>query len=184
MLNTFGLVVGFFTCYGTRNLASSLEWRLPFALLAAYSFVFAAASLVWLPESPRWLTLRGREAEASKAWDTLEVKSADREKVSFAQDRQENGVTVDPVLTSETPTELGRPDTSLSPSVSKKSGLLDAFAPDVRARTLLGLFVMGMQQMSGIDGVLYVHFPPRIEPQAHNTAVCTIAIPTRRSHLR
>lgn len=35
---------------------------------------------------------------------------------------------------------------------------LAAFAPDVRARTVLGVFEMGMQQMSGIDGILYVSF--------------------------
>ena len=34
--------------------------------------------------------------------------------------------------------------------------LLDIFSKDVRGRTALAVFLMGMQQMSGIDGVLYV----------------------------
>ncbi|KAF2638391.1 putative MFS sugar transporter [Massarina eburnea CBS 473.64] len=149
LLNTFGLVVGFFTCYGSRKMESSLAWRLPFVLLAAFSFLFTSASLVWLPESPRWLTLRKREAEASKAWDSLEVNSTDREKITLAQP------TVDPVLISNSPTHSGRPVTPLSALVSKRSSLLEAFAPDVRTRTFLGIFILGMQQMSGIDGVLY-----------------------------
>lgn len=34
--------------------------------------------------------------------------------------------------------------------------MLDVFAPDARPRFLLAVFLMGMQQLSGIDGVLYV----------------------------
>ena len=36
------------------------------------------------------------------------------------------------------------------------SKVLDAFSADVRARTLLAIFIMSMQQASGIDGILYV----------------------------
>ncbi|KAF2257849.1 putative transporter [Lojkania enalia] len=151
LLNTVGLVVGFFTCYGSRNMDSSLAWRLPFALLAALSFLFAAASLVWLPESPRWLLLRRREAEASRAWDVLGVRSADREK---ADQGDERAVTV---AANSTDSADHLSPTVIPPSVpiKEKSSLLDAFAPDVRARTMLGVFVLGMQQMSGIDGILY-----------------------------
>jgi hypothetical protein len=37
-----------------------------------------------------------------------------------------------------------------------KHKLLDIFSEDVRARTALAVFLMAMQQLSGIDGVLYV----------------------------
>ncbi|KAF2466628.1 putative transporter [Lindgomyces ingoldianus] len=151
LLNTVGLVVGFFTCYGSRNINSSLAWRLPFALLAAFSFLFAAVSLLWLPESPRWLVLCHREAEAARAWDVLGVESADREKSHHGH---ENAVTVAANLNDSTE-QLGNPVTSLSAPVKNKSSLLDAFAPDVRARTMLSVFILGMQQMSGIDGILY-----------------------------
>ncbi|KAH7136191.1 general substrate transporter [Dendryphion nanum] len=143
LLITSGLVVGFFTCYGTRALESSLSWRLPFALLAGLSVLFAAVSLLCLPESPRWIMLHHGEAEAVNAWDVLEVANADREKAEIAQ---EMTITIDDI-----PVEEG----GVSRPATVKSGLLDAFAPDVRARTILGIFILGMQQMSGIDGVLY-----------------------------
>lgn len=39
---------------------------------------------------------------------------------------------------------------------SVKDKLFDIFSKDVRTRTALAVFLMGMQQLSGIDGVLYV----------------------------
>ena len=147
-----GLVVGFFICYGSRNVESSLSWRLPFALLAAFSFVFAGTSLVWLPESPRWLTLCGRKEEALRAWDLLGVSGADREKVE--DELEMTNITKD---ANTGPSEQIDNSTSQHREVEKKKmGWLDAFAPDVRARTVLAMFVLGMQQLSGIDGILYV----------------------------
>jgi hypothetical protein len=130
---------------------SSIAWRLPFALLAAFSFLFAVASFCWLPESPRWLTLCHREADAAKAWNVLGVDSADREKV----DQELQAPLAIPASERNTPLQ------PQSLPAEKKSSLLDAFAPDVRARTLLGVFVLGMQQMSGIDGILYVSSSPQ-----------------------
>jgi MFS family permease len=144
--------VGFFTCYGSRNMGSSLAWRRPFVLLAAFAFLFAGFSLFWLPESPRWLAMRHREADVAKAWDVLGVDRADREKVENGHERA--------LMATTNPGDLfgqpGAPFVMGPVPVTKKSGILDAFAPDVRARTILGVFVLGMQQMSGIDGILYV----------------------------
>ncbi|KAK8030337.1 transporter [Apiospora arundinis] len=81
LLTTLGLMTGFFTCYGSANIPSSFSWRLPFLLLAVYSLVFSGAALLWLPASPRWLTLRGRDDEAAEAWEKLGVPAADREKI-------------------------------------------------------------------------------------------------------
>ena len=131
---------------------SSLAWRLPFVLLAAFSFVFAGSSLIWLPDSPRWLTMRNRKADVAKAWDILGVDVADREKIENGQE----GVLMAATIQSSF---VGQPEPPLlvgPVSVTKRSGLLDTFAPDVRARTMLGVFVLGMQQMSGIDAILYV----------------------------
>lgn len=154
-MTTMGLMVGYFACYGLRELSSSLAWRLPFALLAAFSVTFAVSVFVWLPESPRWLALHGKETEAVRAWEKLEVASADREKIALEGNAVE---LVSQVAPSEDTVRLAEP--ALAPSTARKTGFLDAFAPDVRARTLLGIFAMGMQQMSGIDGILYVSCLP------------------------
>jgi hypothetical protein len=131
---------------------SSFAWRLPFMLLAAFAFLFTASSLLWLSESPRWFTMRHREADAVKAWEILGVDSIDREKI-------ENGHEGVLMAAANPDDRVGQPRIPLvtdSVLVTKQSGILDAFAPDVCARTMLSVFVLGMQQMSGIDAILYV----------------------------
>lgn len=125
---TLGLVLGYFISYGTSGIQSSFSWRMPWIFLAAFSMIICGFSLAFLPETPQWLGLQGRFDEAEAVWDRLGVTSADREKVELQTKVQEK--TVDK--------------------------LLDIFSKDVRGRTVLAVFLMGMQQMSGIDGVLYV----------------------------
>ncbi|KAK8067322.1 MFS sugar transporter [Apiospora hydei] len=156
LLTTLGLVTGFFTCYGSADIPSSFSWRLPFLLLAAYSLVFSVAALFWLPASPRWLTLRGREDEAAAAWEKLGVDAADREKILEQLPTSVvdgNTATVDAsgsiALMDLAP---GTRPANPAPPKKKKSQLLDVFASDARPRLLLAVFLMGMQQLSGIDG--------------------------------
>ncbi|CAI7614433.1 unnamed protein product [Penicillium palitans] len=134
---TLGLVMGYFISYGTSSIRSSLSWRMPFILLAAFSMVMCGLSLLCLPESPQWLGLHGRYEMAEQAWDKLGVSRAEREKVVLQVRTQEVG----------------------SDAETVKDGTMDKllaiFSKDVLGRTILAVFLMGMQQMSGIDGVLY-----------------------------
>ncbi|KAI1645219.1 general substrate transporter [Daldinia loculata] len=162
VLITLGLVTGFFTCYGTANIQSSFSWRLPFILLAAYSIAFSIAVLMWLPASPRWLTLHGKTKEASAAWEKLDVPTADREKILDQYDAS--------VVETAIPSASGDTgavqvtSTTAAASKSKKTELLDVFSSDARPRLFLAVFLMGMQQLSGIDGVLY--YAPLLFQQA------------------
>ena len=140
---TLGLMVGYFTCYGTANIESSLSWRAPFIILACLSMVFSAASLLWLVPSPRWLILRGRQSEAAAAWDILGVGHAEREKAGIQSGPEGIANQV-------------HSSTVSGDSSATKSGFLDVFSQDVRMRTVLAVFMMGVQQLNGIDGVLYV----------------------------
>ncbi|KAJ5951138.1 Major facilitator superfamily domain general substrate transporter [Penicillium vulpinum] len=134
---TLGLVMGYFISYGTSRLGSSLSWRMPFILLAAFSMILCGISLVYLPESPQWLGLHGHYEMAEQAWDKLGVSHAEREKVVLQVRAQE--------VDSNTP--------NVKDGTMNK--LLAIFSKDVLGRTILAVFLMGMQQMSGIDGVLY-----------------------------
>ncbi|KAL9107076.1 MAG: hypothetical protein Q9187_008476, partial [Circinaria calcarea] len=158
LLTTLGLVVGFFTCYGTVNVNSSLAWRIPFIILACLSGVFSIASFVWLVPSPRWLTLRGRQSEASVAWDVLEVGHAEREKVENQQN-DTTGIEIRSVADS-----IDSPSRDPTPKPATKWSFFSVFSSDVRTRTGLAVFMMGMQQLSGIDGVLY--YAPLLFQQA------------------
>lgn len=160
---TLGLVLGYFTSYGTSGMQSSVSWRMPWIILAAFSMIICAFSLACLPETPQWLGLQGRVQEAEEVWDKLGVTSADREKVELQVQTREK----------------------------KVAKLLDIFSKDVRGRTALAVFLMGMQQMSGIDGVLYVRsqhqhtYPISSEPSPANQqlTVRPTTIPKRRARL-
>ncbi|PHH91785.1 hypothetical protein CDD83_10281 [Cordyceps sp. RAO-2017] len=137
LLVTCGLMAGFFTCFGSARIDSNLSWRLPFVFLASYSAVFAAMAALLLPESPRLLALHGKSAaEVAAAWDSLGVLAADQE---FVSDEQVEG-----------------PKT--------RSRMLDVLSADARPRFFLAVFLMAMQQLSGIDGVLY--YAPLLFQQA------------------
>lgn len=75
---------------------------------------------------------------------TFGVTLADREPVKAQMRLQE--------VESDTEEE----DVSLDPEKKTAGTVLDIFSKDVRGRTALGVFLMGMQQLSGIDGVPYV----------------------------
>ncbi|KAI9374446.1 general substrate transporter [Aspergillus egyptiacus] len=59
----FGIVVAYWTTYGTRYMAGEWAWRLPFLLQMVPSFILLAG-VVALPFSPRWLASKGRNEEA------------------------------------------------------------------------------------------------------------------------
>lgn len=162
LLTTLGLVTGFFTCYGTGDLAGSLSWRLPFALLAAYAGLFATSVLLWLPPSPRWLTLRGRADEAARAWEALGVPAADREKIFEQVDEtvvEHAAAPVDAagsmVMATAPALRDGEPIPTAGLLKAGREGRFAVFAPDARPRLFFAVFLMSMQQLSGIDGVLY-----------------------------
>jgi hypothetical protein len=147
-----GLCVGFFFCYGSTNIGSSLSWRLPFAILSVLAFSFSLASL-WLTPSPRWLTLHGRTAEAAATWDILGVSHAEREKIEIVEQIREitNATEEIDISRAASPQDIRQ-------GTQKRNSFWELFTHDVRDRTFLAVFMMGMQQLSGIDGVLYVSF--------------------------
>lgn len=130
-------------CYGTVRLESSFSWRFPLALQAGVALTLTLASTFYLPESPRWLAYKGRPQEASLVWDKLGVSAAEREK--------------DLVQVPVPGTGMSEEEVGLKARWRGTfKGLLRIFKPDARKQMFLGVFVMAMQQLSGIDGVLYV----------------------------
>ena len=128
---TAGTCAGYFTCYGTIHVASSLSWRLPF-ILEAILAVILAISCLYLPVSPRWLLLHDRRDEALHELERLNLSRAEVEKEILTTTRERQS------------------------EVSIWHGLSVIFRRQYRAKTALGLFILGMIQLCGIDGVLYV----------------------------
>lgn len=94
--------------------------------------VALAISCQYLPVSPRWLLLRGRRDDAMQESERLTLSRAEVEK---------------DILSSTTPDKS---------RLSLWQGLIAVFRRRYRVRTTLGLFILGMIQLCGIDGVLYV----------------------------
>lgn len=160
---TFGLVVGFFSCYGTVNVESTLSWRLPFALHCGVGICLTLGACFYLPHSPRWLSHHDRREEASKVWDDLGVSSAEREKDvlehpvtaadKFAPVPESTSLVAAPGQRGGEP--VRQPFTAPKGLRAKFQAFARIFAPDSRKATLLALFMVSMQQLSGIDGVIY-----------------------------
>lgn len=117
---------GYFVCYGTVKFAGSMAWRLPFILQCVVSTIFALGS-PFLIHSPRWLTHVGRHEEAMRAWTRLGLNPTEAEK--------EEGAAIN----------LER--TEASQKGNWRQELRMMWAKDVRRRTFLGCFLMGMQQV-------------------------------------
>jgi hypothetical protein len=163
-------------------MGSSFSWRLPFILLACYSIAFSALTLVYLPPSPRWLTIHGKAGEAAAAWEKLDVPAADQEKI-LGQLNDSMILTANTEIVSQD--GLQRHTTATSRRSERKAQILDAFSSESRPRLFLAVFLMGMQQLSGIDGVLYVRSPI---PSTHGasadlTLVRSHPLPTSRSSI-
>ncbi|KAI9718779.1 MAG: hypothetical protein M1812_003953 [Candelaria pacifica] len=148
---TLGLCLGYFVSYGTVRISSSLSWRLPLALQSVIAILMAVASSFYLPQSPRWLNYKGRRDEALAVWEQLGVLAAEREK----DDELEQ---IEPTTASRELAGRNRPWKQQVASAFK------IFGKDGRKQMALGVFMMGMQQLSGIDGVLY--YAPLLFQQA------------------
>jgi DNA-directed RNA polymerase III subunit RPC2 len=107
------------------------------------------------------LTLEGHPSEAAAAWDRLQVEEEDRQKVETDHDG-ETGAR-NPQRSENSIAAAGDQEkASRLRQNQSQSKIFDIFSVDVRARTALAVFIMGMQQLSGIDGVLYVSVPRRL----------------------
>lgn len=146
---TMSLVIGYFFCYGTINIASSLAWRLPFAFQSLCAFSWAAANHLFLPQSPRWLESKGHKEHAREVWEKLGVSVHDRD-----QEMHEREVDTEMVINAA-PLALSQTITHQS-AKAEVHALLRVFGRDARKPAALGVFMMSMMQLSGIDGVLYV----------------------------
>lgn len=147
---TIGIAAGYFIAYGTSTIDSSASWRVPLAFQSFMALSFAV-SCTLVPPSPRWLLAKGRAKEAAQTLARLGIPSSELDE-SFQ-------VSTEP----EADAQDAQPTLRENIRATFRD-LMKAFAPGVRKRTFLGCFIMGMQQLAGIDGVLY--YAPLLFTQA------------------
>ena len=173
LLSTIGILVGYFICYGTVRINSSGSWRIPLALQSFLAFLFAAACIP-LPESPRWLALCGRHEESRILWANLGVSPADEstevgdgvvgEEPKDTESKTDGRLSELPAVTDQQPVISQIEDSTAALSRS----IIRVFRKDVRSRTALAVYYLGMQQLCGIDSILY--YAPIVFQQAGITS--------------
>ena len=120
---------------------------------SAIAFGLTVASFFYLPQSPRWLAFKGRKEEASLTWDKLGVSGAEREKDLLKDTPAPAGAEVVEVPATQT----GANVKSMKERMYRNwSEMTLVFGKETRKPLLLGVFLMSMQQLSGIDGVIFV----------------------------
>ncbi|KAL7412749.1 general substrate transporter [Mrakia frigida] len=133
---TFGLLVAYCIAIGTREIPGPASWR-TFVGITMIFATFLGVGILFMPESPRWLIQRGRNAQAKAAIARLRgVKVSDNDRyVEFDYDEIVEGVALDERVGGGT--------------------WLDCFAPRLIKRTLLGMGLQMFQQLTGANYFFY-----------------------------
>lgn len=135
-----GITVGYFISYGSQGIHGELAWRLPFIVQAGFAVVLAVG-VFFMPSSPRWLLQKGRRDDAIAV---LHRYRGSEQKVEQ---------------------EMSAMDASLENNTREKNvSFMVMFQKRYIKRTMLGVFLMSFQQLTGIDVVLY--YAPIIFQQA------------------
>ncbi|KAL1760772.1 general substrate transporter [Schizophyllum commune] len=137
-----GIMIGYFVCYGSLNIVGSLSWRLPW-ILQCLTCLVTAVGVRFLPHSPRWLLHVGRREEAVRAMQRLDLSKD--EFISLAASEEEE----------KAQQEAAREKAQRGGWKHHIAQFKEAFAPGLRGRTTMALFMLSVQQLVGIDGVLY-----------------------------
>ncbi|KAJ2935042.1 hypothetical protein H1R20_g2028, partial [Candolleomyces eurysporus] len=156
-----GVVFGFWTGFLTRSLEGSASWRIPLGIQIGPGVILALGCLV-LPPSPRWLVLKGRNADALKSLAKLRMRPSPRAGSVGDDDEDEE---VDELLKIEllemrVENELihrrfGAEDSGKEGFGSEARAWGRLFSKEYRERTWIGVLIMVFQQWSGINALLY-----------------------------
>lgn len=80
-LITGGITISYWLDLGLYFVSdSSVSWRFPLAFQIAFPLVMLPF-IMFLPESPRWLLMKGKHAEAARSFSALEAKPANHASV-------------------------------------------------------------------------------------------------------
>ncbi|KAK6344657.1 hypothetical protein TWF718_006615 [Orbilia javanica] len=138
---TSGLCYGYFLCYATSRIQSTMAWRIPFIWQTGVATILSLGS-IFLPHSPRWLLHVNRRDEAMVTLEKMGMgTAAEKEKQELLAIREN-------VITQESPRGIK--------SILNAGKSLKLLAKKQnRWRASLAIFMMICQQTTGIDGVLY-----------------------------
>lgn len=116
------------------------QWQIPLAIQIIPSSLLILASLLILPESPRFLVKKGEEAQARKVLSFVRHLQPEHEYINLEME--------------EIVEAIQRQDTPLPGHERKRFGLVRELTwKGNRNRVLIGLFLMFGQNLTGINGI-------------------------------
>ncbi|EKM81722.1 hypothetical protein AGABI1DRAFT_90109 [Agaricus bisporus var. burnettii JB137-S8] len=134
---TIGLLLAAVIDDATKNRPGPSSWQIPTAVQFIWAFVLAGGML-FLPESPRWFIMRGRDAEAAKSLGRLTGFSSSDPELLADLDEIKTNLEAEKELSSNSYMDCFR-------STDNK----------ILFRTLSGIFLQAWQQLTGINFIFY-----------------------------
>ncbi|KAJ4384705.1 hypothetical protein N0V86_000306 [Didymella sp. IMI 355093] len=149
----FGIVIAFWTTYGTRYMAGQWSWRLPF-LLQMIPGLILGAGIVFLPFSPRWLASKGRDDEALQVLAKLRGLPTTDSRVyrEWCEIRAEVAFTKEVNIERHPKLQDGTRASNFKLEVAAWG---DCFRRGCWKRTVVGMGIMFFQQFVGINALIY-----------------------------
>lgn len=148
-----GIVIAFWTTYGTRFIASEWSWRLPFLLQMLPGFILGIG-IIFLPFSPRWLCAQNRDEEALEVLGKLRRLPTTDSRVfqEWCEIRAE--VAFNQKVSREKHPKLQAP-TRVNRTKLELALWADCFKHGCWKRTVVGVGIMFFQQFVGINALIY-----------------------------
>jgi len=157
---TIGLLLAAIFNNATKNRPNHSSYRIPVAIQFIWAAILAFG-MILLPESPRWLIRKHRDADAAHSLSRLTSLHPD-----------------DPEVT----TELEEIRLNLKHEEALgESSYLDCFRPSdnrILFRTLTGIFIQAWQQLTGINFIFYFGTTFFTNAGIHNPFLISIATST------
>ncbi|KPM37673.1 Sugar transporter STL1 [Neonectria ditissima] len=138
----FGTLIAYWIDYGASYGSADLVWRFPIAFQVVFGLILSI-SMIWLPESPRWLLTHERYEDAEKV-----IAAIRGYEVDSAETKMERDVILDSIRASGFAGQKSTPVKALF-----TNGKTQHFR-----RMLLGSGAQFMQQVGGCNAVIY-YFP-------------------------
>ncbi|CAR23168.1 sugar porter family MFS transporter [Lachancea thermotolerans CBS 6340] len=133
---TGGIFLGYCTNYGTKRYSNSVQWRVPLGLCFAWA-LFMIGGMVFVPESPRFLVEAGRLEEARRSLARVNKASLEDAVVTLELENIEASVEAEKMAGKASWAEL----------ITGK--------PQMFKRTLNGIIIMSLQQLTGDNYFFY-----------------------------
>ncbi|KXN87454.1 putative glucose transporter rco-3, partial [Leucoagaricus sp. SymC.cos] len=134
---TIGLLIAAVVNNGTKDRVGNSAWQIPVTVQFIWAFILSSG-MVLLPESPRWLIKRGRDADAAMSLSRLTGLDVNAAEVEAELDEIRSNLEAEKALGSST--------------------YLDCFKLShnkICFRTLTGIFIQAWQQLTGINFIFY-----------------------------